>query len=141
MNPVLEGGDVDLHHVSVLQGAKVRDAVTDHLVHGCAARLREAPVTEGRWVSTVVQDVGVDYAVQLVGGDPGADGPSRLMHSLAGNGPCLAHRLDDLRGLDVITHVFFRGSLTDIRWPCDSRRDLPARGDLERLYWAHAVTV
>ena len=66
----------------------------------------------------------MDYAIQFIGGDPGSHCPARLVHRLAGDGPGLPHRLDDLRGLDIIALVALRGSLPDVRWAGDRCRNL-----------------
>ena len=89
----------------------------------------------------VQQDVGVDYAIQFIGGDPGSYCFAGLVHGLACDGPGLPHRLDDLRRLDIIALVAFWGSFSDVRRPVDCCRNLQAGGDLEWGYWTHAATV
>ena len=141
VNPVLVGGHVDLHDVAVLKGTQIRNAVADHLIHRCAAGFRKTPITKGGRVGAVIQNVGVDYAIQLISGDPGTHRLARLVHCLAGDGPGLPHRLDDLRGLDIVTLVALRGSFSDVWRPGDRCRNFQAGGDLVGGYSTHAATV
>ena len=69
---VLDDGDVNVEDVAALEATLIRNAVTDHMVHGSADRLRKTAVTDVRRHGPLhVDDVVVADAIELIGADAG----------------------------------------------------------------------
>ena len=69
--------------VSILQLSEVGDAVTDHLVDGCAAGLGEVEVVEGRRVAVPLHTRLVHHPVNLVRGHPRPHCPGTQIQHLS----------------------------------------------------------
>mmetsp|Transcript_13677 Transcript_13677/g.35380 ORF Transcript_13677/g.35380 Transcript_13677/m.35380 type:complete len:289 (+) Transcript_13677:3-869(+) len=94
------GGHVHVDDVPVLQLALVGDAVADDFVHGGAHGLWEVVVVERRRVGIALDGRLVHDAIDLVGGDAGADGGVRGVQDLARQAAHPAQPLDLLGGPD-----------------------------------------
>ena len=109
---VLDDGDVDIEDVAFLEHLLlVGDPVADHVIHRCAYRLREAPVTQaGGDRVLLVDDVVVADAVQFLGGDPGLDVLADHLQDFGGQAARFAHFRDVFRGFYGDVHVDQRNS-------------------------------
>jgi hypothetical protein len=114
---VLDHGDIDVDDVARAELLVAGDAVTHHVVHGSADRLRErliagrGVVERGRRGLKLAGDELVAQAIELAGRrarlDVGGDEVQHFGGALPGN----AHFLDVLRGLDADRHL--RGRILD----------------------------
>ena len=91
--------DVQIDDVAVLERARVGNAVTHDLVHGCAQRLWETHVVERRRIRAVSNRHRVTYTIELLRRDAGLERPRHCIHHVSRQRTRRAHRLSSLMRL------------------------------------------
>jgi hypothetical protein len=102
---LVEGRHVDVDDVAVAQDLFPGDAVADHVVHGRAHALREAPVFQRGGVGTALHRVLVHDVVDVVGRHARSELFTHEEQGLGGHLACDAQVVDFTGALDFDRHA------------------------------------